>query len=232
MIKKILFIATTIALASLSAQAQEVVYECNFETNEQLVGMQIADMDGDGDNWEVWNGASEISHTGEGVAMSYSYVNSDGPRDPDNWLILPPVTLGQNAKLHFYVRGLDANWAMEHYGVFIAETAEGATFDPEDYTSIYDAFSSAEYGDGIELDLAEYEGKTVSIAFRHYNITIPMFALLLDDITITDDVISGINDVKALNDDGAWYDLQGHRYGERPTTAGLYIHNGKKIIIK
>ena len=59
-----------------------------------------------------------------------------------------------------------------------------------------------------------------------------MFALLLDDITITDDVISGINDVKALNDDGAWYDLQGHRYGERPTTAGLYIHNGKKIIIK
>ena len=210
MIKKILFIATTIALASLSAQAQEVVYECNFETNEQLVGMQIADMDGDGDNWEVWNGASEISHTGEGVAMSYSYVNSDGPRDPDNWLILPPVTLGQNAKLHFYVRGLDANWAMEHYGVFIAETAEGATFDP-----------------------AEYEGQTVSIAFRHYNITIPMFALLLDDITITEEVISGIKNINADGAaDNAWYDLQGHRYSERPSTAGLYIHNGKKIIIK
>jgi hypothetical protein len=32
--------------------------------------------------------------------------------------------------------------------------------------------------------------------------------------------------------DGAWYDLQGKRYVSKPTQRGIYILNGKKIIIR
>ena len=32
--------------------------------------------------------------------------------------------------------------------------------------------------------------------------------------------------------DGVWYDLQGRKYIEKPTQHGIYILNGKKIMIK
>ena len=32
--------------------------------------------------------------------------------------------------------------------------------------------------------------------------------------------------------DGVWYDLQGRRYVEKPTQHGIYILNGKKIMMK
>jgi hypothetical protein len=31
---------------------------------------------------------------------------------------------------------------------------------------------------------------------------------------------------------GAWYDLSGRRLATRPTSKGIYIYNGKKMIIK
>ena len=45
---------------------------------------------------------------------------------------------------------------------------------------------------------------------------------------------SGIDSVGADSraTDSAWYTLQGHRMEERPTTPGLYIHQGRKIIIR
>lgn len=39
------------------------------------------------------------------------------------------------------------------------------------------------------------------------------------------------NDGNKLNDD-AWYTLSGMRLSQQPATQGLYIHNGKKILIK
>lgn len=32
--------------------------------------------------------------------------------------------------------------------------------------------------------------------------------------------------------DGVWYDLQGRKYVNQPTQRGIYILNGKKILIK
>ncbi|MBR3456030.1 MAG: hypothetical protein IKH26_11990 [Bacteroidaceae bacterium] len=39
------------------------------------------------------------------------------------------------------------------------------------------------------------------------------------------------NDGKKLNDD-AWYTLSGMRLNQQPASQGLYIHNGKKVMIK
>ena len=43
-----------------------------------------------------------------------------------------------------------------------------------------------------------------------------------------DDAVDTIN---AVNGDGFWYSIDGIRVAE-PTRPGLYIHNGKKIIVK
>lgn len=45
----------------------------------------------------------------------------------------------------------------------------------------------------------------------------------------------GINDIivdEVVPVDPAWYDLNGRRYEEKPTTPGFYIHNHKKFVIK
>ena len=36
--------------------------------------------------------------------------------------------------------------------------------------------------------------------------------------------------IEELNSE--WYDLQGRKLGSKPTRKGLYINNGKKIVIK
>lgn len=45
---------------------------------------------------------------------------------------------------------------------------------------------------------------------------------------------SGIQGVEAVEEagDGAYYTLQGVKLGARPTVTGIYIHNGKKVIIR
>ena len=54
--------------------------------------------------------------------------------------------------------------------------------------------------------------------------------------TITDDAVDGIETIDqsplTIDHSDSWFDLSGRKLGERPTKAGLYIMNGKKIVIK
>ena len=43
---------------------------------------------------------------------------------------------------------------------------------------------------------------------------------------------TGIVPVGVNSEDGEWYTLQGLKIGKKPTTAGVYIHNGRKVIVK
>ncbi|MGI6223469.1 MAG: leucine-rich repeat domain-containing protein [Prevotella sp.] len=53
------------------------------------------------------------------------------------------------------------------------------------------------------------------------------------DIEFIEDPVDGIKDVKTpTTENSAWYNLQGLRLNEKPTTAGIYIHNGRKVVIK
>ena len=45
--------------------------------------------------------------------------------------------------------------------------------------------------------------------------------------------LTGINDIRVPVSDGVWYTLQGIRYGTtRPTKSGVYLYNGKKVVIR
>lgn len=54
-----------------------------------------------------------------------------------------------------------------------------------------------------------------------------------DKINVTlGGVSTGIKGIAADNEDhGAWYTLDGVKVNEKPTAKGLYIHNGKKVIV-
>ena len=42
---------------------------------------------------------------------------------------------------------------------------------------------------------------------------------------------AGIQNRHIIETESKWFDLQGRRI-ERPTKAGLYINNGKKVLVK
>ena len=44
--------------------------------------------------------------------------------------------------------------------------------------------------------------------------------------------IIGIDNGQLTIDNGEWYTLQGLKVGKKPTTKGVYIHNGRKVVIK
>ena len=43
---------------------------------------------------------------------------------------------------------------------------------------------------------------------------------------------TAIQEVKAAAQDGAYYNLMGHKYTDGNMPAGIYIHNGQKIVVK
>jgi len=55
----------------------------------------------------------------------------------------------------------------------------------------------------------------------------------MDNIVVTEYPNTAISDVRVNEQDSnVWFDLQGRRYNERPQTAGIYVNNGKKVVIK
>ena len=43
---------------------------------------------------------------------------------------------------------------------------------------------------------------------------------------------TGIAPVGIDFENGEWYTLQGLKIGKKPTSAGVYIHNGRKVVVK
>ncbi len=89
--------------------------------------------------------------------------------NPDNWLISPAFTAGSTVT--FWYAGQDPNYAAETFGVYVI--ANGTTSDELAYFT-----ASNTYQQG-SVDISDFAGQTVQVAFRHYDIT-DMFRLNLD----------------------------------------------------
>ena len=52
-------------------------------------------------------------------------------------------------------------------------------------------------------------------------------------MVIVKNTVTGVNDLKAnANDNNLWYNIHGMVFKQMPTEPGVYIHNGKKVIIR
>lgn len=90
--------------------------------------------------------------------------------------------------------------------------------------------------DEVLFGFHKYTGKTMPArkAFLLLNSNNEALARGIS-VVFDDDSTTGINAVnrgeRIVNSDDAWFDLQGRKIQE-PTQRGLYIHNGKKIVVK
>lgn len=223
--KKFLLFAA--AMLAMNATAQTVVFSEDFEGEE--INWTVVDLDGDGYNWGL--GMWESDENPSYCIFSNSYDNNYGALTPDNWIISPEITLGTGSKLTFEVKGQDPSWCAEHYGIFVTENVGATTLDVADWTQVYEGTSGADW-EVIEADLSAFDGKTIQFAVRHYDIT-DMFIIKMDNFEVTSNEVSALSNVRVDNEQSnVWYDLQGRKYYEMPQTAGIYINNGKKYIVK
>ena len=182
--KTLLLLPLLLALFSLSVKAQIVFFSENFEEYGLPTGWTVLDMDGDGDTW-VHNSLSMSfigGHESEGSYISHSYdFDEYVPLTPDNWLITPAITLVGNSTLTF-TRMVSFFNSADHYAVYISTSS--AT-DTSSFTMLFEeTCSSQSYAwTSRSVDLSEYTGSTVYIAFRHFNCSQRLIAI--DDIEIS-----------------------------------------------
>lgn len=158
-------------------------YVMGFEADDPVACWSFVDADGDSYSWDpsVFSLSSQ-AHTGDGCIASASFINGIGALTPDNWLVSPHIYLPQDNgfTLSWYAAGVDQTYFAEHYGVYISTTG----MNPSDFQLLqeYDITSTTWTQKTLNLD--QYAGQHVYIAFRHFDIT-DMYWLKLDDVTIT-----------------------------------------------
>ena len=146
-----------------------------FETDPFAEGWTIRDDDGDGYNWEWMDASASDYNVYEGTHCMASASFQNNPfgggtaLNPDNWLISPAFTAGSTVT--FWYAGQDPNYSAETFGVYVI--ANGTTSDELGHFT-----ASNTYQQG-SVDISDFAGQTVQVAFRHYDIT-DMFRLNLD----------------------------------------------------
>ena len=151
-----------------------------FETDPFAEGWTIRDDDGDGYNWEWMDASGSNYNVYEGTHCMASASFQNNPfgggtaLTPNNWLISPAFTAGSTVT--FWYAGQDPNYAAETFGVYVI--ANGTTSDELGYFT-----ASNTYQQG-SVDISDFAGQTVQVAFRHYGVT-DMFRLNLDLVEVS-----------------------------------------------
>ena len=139
-------------------------------------------VDGDDDDYE-WELSNATGNTGSYYMASASYVNYVGALTPNNWFISPAIDLTSQSgtiKLSYFVKGQDDTFFAEHYKVRISTT----TSDTASFSTVLVDETIPETGwHEKTVDLSEYVGQIIYIAFVHCEIT-DMFYINLDDVSV------------------------------------------------
>lgn len=91
--------------------------------------------------------------------------------------------------------------------------------EQSNYKSISEA--SIEAASVLFGDEKSQEVQAVINAWKAVGVIDPNDMTAIQDVVATEEVV-----------DPYYYDLQGRKYGSRPTTKGIYLHNGHKVIIR
>lgn len=160
----------------------------DFETDPAAAGWTFVDQDGDGYNWlwvEDTASGAPIAASGTHTLRSFSYYSGAGALNPDNWAITPEIALpeGGEATLSYHIASYSSSYP-ETYSILVyVENSDEPVAVTEDLTSP----ASVRVFEERTVDLSEYAGQTVKVAFRHYNCS-NQFRVFLDDIAIVSTV--------------------------------------------
>ena len=172
-----------------SLEGSSVVSSASFDFEKGRQDWTYIDADGDGFDW-IESGPKlgvGYGHNGGNCMFSQSYDNYFEILYPDNYLVSPEKYLiGENAQVTFWACAQDMNYPAEHFGLAIS--SESNTSD-SDFTTIAEwtmtAKNQKDQGNWYEysVDLSEYEGQQLWLAFRHFDCFDEYF-LALDDVEI------------------------------------------------
>ena len=177
-----------------------VIFSEDFEDINTLSEWILMDVDGDGNYWLYDNSETLAAHSGVGKLFSQSYDNESGPLTPDNWVFTPAMKLASDDNyLSFWLCPQDASYAQEHYAAYVTTTDPSTMDDPEAAcTKVVEGtltkghtpagqvgpMAAGEWENIIVQLPADFNGKTVYIAFRHFDCS-DWFYMNLDDVMVT-----------------------------------------------
>ncbi|MDR4988424.1 MAG: carboxypeptidase regulatory-like domain-containing protein [Bacteroidales bacterium] len=168
----------SIVMEPVEPPAAPILYEA-FLDGEIPAGWIILDENGDGHEWFIVPDNHDPVE-GDYAIASASWDPVAGPLTPDNWLITPLIANVQDDYvLSFYVKAQDPAWPQEKYDVLISTTGT----DPDDFTSVWSETLSDGTWHERSLELSDFAGEDIYIAFRHWDTT-DWFRIVLDVIKV------------------------------------------------
>ena len=186
--KKLYLLLAFTVLAYLSGFGQ-VIFSESFEDNNLFYqNWWLYDADGDTWAWQTLSVYPGPAPDGDYAAASWSIDPSAGTaKNPDNWMISQPISLGDSSILSFWVAS-DQSHPGDHFAVYICANVD---FDYTNPTANFEDLvpQTVTTGDFIHLTVgipSEYANEEVRIAFRHFNSNSnALYYLMIDNITIT-----------------------------------------------
>lgn len=158
------------------ADAPAVLLEEAFDNGIPTTWTNI-DADGDGLAWTTHE--SGTNGTVAAASMSWDY-NTRAALTPDNYLVSPEIKVAAKGyKLTWNVAAQDPDYPADHYEVLVG-TLNGNTFTGDKVYS--ETLSSSEWA-ARAVDLDQYKGQTVRIAFRHCDCS-DLFIMKVDDVKV------------------------------------------------
>ncbi len=163
------------------------IYEEGFEDGDIPADWENVDDDGDGESWFAYTYAP---HSGTYSLASASWTSTMGPLNPDNYLIAPAMNPTNGSMLSYWVAAQDAAYAEDHIEVWVSTTGTNIS----DFNTEIDGYTPSAGDDSWHertVDLSEFAGETIYLAFRHTD-TYDMFYIKIDDVSVTG-LMGGLN---------------------------------------
>ncbi len=187
---------TLSASLQLYAVWEEDPVRFHFSRDPESQGWVFVDADGDGFNWS-YNGpdCNSYDHTTGRLAASsviysdsYTFLTNDEQTEnltPDNWAIAPAVTVPADAgeaSVFFWARNYEEGWGDEVFAVYAAEasSADLSCKNLQKWTKLSSDMESGNVYFKYSFSLADWRGKTIRVAIRHYHVS-GHYRLLVDD---------------------------------------------------
>ena len=146
-----------------------------------LSNLTLIDANNDGQQFRVY----PYGGYGNGIGLrSFSWMNGPGALNPDNFIVTPRLTPGENARITFMACDADMSGIApdpEHFGVAVSTT--GNT-NAADFVMIEEWNSMGSYTE-YSADLSAYAGQQIYVAIRHFNTTGETYFLCVDNIRLT-----------------------------------------------
>ena len=146
----------------------------DFEEEEFLTNCwKNMDRDMDGHKWtHMISETEDMGYNSARAVGSSSYINNEGTLDPDNLLRLPKLHLEENTFMSYYVKAEDSQY-LDNYSILVYEEHIDSVIDVGativDTIMVLDKIVQGTNYIQETVDLSEFAGKDVYIAFRHHN---------------------------------------------------------------